>query len=179
MTAKISRPTAAAGGPARKITVQKQSSNRYVLLAVKILLALIIFLLLPKLIESRRSTMKKFNYRNKRQRRLAEVVLKETRLICEMHICRAIIAEEAMNCVQVCISPAVINNTTIWNHSKMENLTSSVPDSLNFVFKRNCGTFENGNDKLQNCFKRKKKKVQAMTKEKSLYEEFRCVACDN
>jgi len=106
MTAKISRPTAAAGGPARKITVQKQSSNRYVLLAVKILLALIIFLLLPKLIESRRSTMKKFNYRNKRQRRLAEVVLKETRLICEMHICRAIIAEEAMNCVQVCISPA-------------------------------------------------------------------------
>ena len=87
---------------APQIRVQKKTSNRFLLLLVKILLVLVILLLLPKLVKAR----SKLNYRNKKQRRHAEVVLNDARMSCEMNACVHFIPEEAMNCVQLCLSPA-------------------------------------------------------------------------
>ena len=79
--------------------VQKQTSNRYMLLAVKILLVLIILLLLPKLVDGRTRPNRY------KKRRRAEVLLQDTRRQCEMEACIRFLPEEAMNCVQLCISP--------------------------------------------------------------------------
>ena len=81
---------------------QKETSNRYIVLAVKILLVLLILFLLPKLVYGKRA---KYNARNKR-RRGAEADFQSIRKACEYEICSYLIPEESMNCVQVCISPA-------------------------------------------------------------------------
>lgn len=40
-----------------------------------------------------------------KQRRRADVVLHDTRDVCEYYTCIQFLPEEAMNCVQLCISP--------------------------------------------------------------------------
>lgn len=97
------------------IRVQKKTSNRFILLVVKILLVLLILLLLPKLVQSR----SKVNYRQKKQRRRAEVVLTDARMTCEMDVCVSLLPEEAMNCIQVCLSPACYQD--IYGEEPLEN----------------------------------------------------------
>ena len=96
----------AGGGAAapRIIRVQQATSNRFILLLVKILLVLVILLLLPRLVKAR----SKLNHKKMKQRRKnrVDVVLADTREVCEYYTCIQFLAEEAMNCVQLCISPA-------------------------------------------------------------------------
>ena len=98
-----------------RIRVQQATSNRFILLFVKILLVLVILFLLPKLVKART----KLNYRNKKQRRRAEIALDDTRKVCEYHTCIQFLAEEAMNCVQLCISPACYQD--IYGDDPLEN----------------------------------------------------------
>ncbi|CAB9503722.1 expressed unknown protein [Seminavis robusta] len=79
----------------------KEGSNAFLVWAVKILLVLLILFMLPKLVEGRGRNAKK-----KRQRRKQEVMLSDTRKICEHQVCSQWIPEESMNCVQMCLSPA-------------------------------------------------------------------------
>lgn len=79
-----------------------QSSNGFLLLAVKILLVLLILFLLPKLVEGKG----RGRFKKKNRRRRTEVIFYDTRQICEMETCVGMIPEESMNCVQLCISPA-------------------------------------------------------------------------
>lgn len=86
---------------------QKETSNTYLVLAVKILLVLLILFLLPKLVQGKRQG--KYNARLLKQRsrgRLSRADLYSTRMACEMEVCVNMIPEESMNCVQLCISPA-------------------------------------------------------------------------
>ena len=99
----MSNKMAAAVAAPIKTRIHKETSKRDLLYLVKILLILVILLLLPKLVQTRRG---KRNYRTQKQRRRAEVLLKDTRMICEMKICIHFRPEEAMNCVNICISPA-------------------------------------------------------------------------
>jgi Domain of unknown function (DUF4787) len=86
---------------ARRFPKKEEASNAWLVFVVKILLILVILLWLLPLVESATS-----NQKMKKQRRRAEVVLAETRLICEHGTCGQWIPEESMNCVQLCLSPA-------------------------------------------------------------------------
>jgi len=94
---------------------QKETSNGYLLLLVKILFVLLILLLLPKLVQSKT----KFNYRNRRQRQRTDVLLSDVRKSCEMQACVHFIPEEAMNCVQLCLSPTCYQ--TIYGDEPLED----------------------------------------------------------
>mmetsp|Transcript_5490 Transcript_5490/g.9551 ORF Transcript_5490/g.9551 Transcript_5490/m.9551 type:complete len:134 (+) Transcript_5490:14-415(+) len=81
------------------ILVHFEGTNRHLLLAVKILLAVFIIFLLPQLVEGRRESA------GWKRRRLIERKLAQEKLRCQQEVCPNLIHEESMDCIYHCLSP--------------------------------------------------------------------------
>ena len=87
--------------PTRRV---ESSSNSYMVLFVKILFVLVILFMLPSMVEGG-SRRRKREKRNRRANSKAGIVYRR-RLNCEADCMEHIVyAEEAMNCIQECVSP--------------------------------------------------------------------------
>ncbi|CAJ1965761.1 unnamed protein product [Cylindrotheca closterium] len=84
--------------------VESSSSNSYMVFFVKVLFVLVILFMLPSMVEggSRRRRREKKNRRSNAK----TAIVYRRRLDCEADCMERIIyAEEAMNCIQECVSP--------------------------------------------------------------------------
>ena len=77
--------------------IKTSSTNKHVILLVKILFVLIILLLLPQFVTSKRK-------RTPPKRNVLEA--RKLRQHCETTVCAAYILEENLNCISACLSPA-------------------------------------------------------------------------
>ena len=86
--------------PASVHTVVKtagSSTNKFVLMAVKILFVLVILFLLPKFVEAKR---------RKPAPKRTVIHARTMKSTCETTVCGAYPLEEGLNCVSACLSPA-------------------------------------------------------------------------
>ena len=79
-------------------TIKTSSTSQFIVLAIKILFVLIILFLLPKLVEAKK--------RRKAPPQRSVVAARKLRQHCETHVCTGRPAEESVNCISACLSPA-------------------------------------------------------------------------
>jgi hypothetical protein len=76
-------------------------TNRNIEILVKILFIFVILLLLPTLVTAAGGFKE-----SKKKRKRYDLQLRNLRVDCAKEVCKAMIAEESMNCVFICMSPS-------------------------------------------------------------------------